>query len=632
MKRGHPGRIKHWAFDTETVDGEPILIQFAGRFRGEVKGWAVPVDKGTILDALMGFLQTNGDAGHTNILWSHVSEYDVGVSFIQFPEIWEGPRWDWEFIADEDTVAQVHLRHFDNPYHDISLGHTHWRLLDTFSWFKQSLEKTCEQLQLPARKMKRPEWLGQRQAKTAEEIAYLEAYAINDAISTLHLGEFIASMHEELDIPMSISIAHMASHVFRKRFLGEDPAAPVGRVRLPHVHRLATHEAIPVLPATGEPKFARIPAEIPEQRIPFPFLAGNKSPELYHASIYSYHGGKNGLYVPPGIYEGVREVDIISAYPTAMKALPPMTEGEWEPTEEFVIAEPFATPPVPRYAGIYRVTGSVQGRCPYGVFMDHEGSVKFKEGQRFENVWVTGWELACAWGELALEDLFGYIWRPAPGAINPFDHYVDFFFEKKNTTPKADPRYQMYKLLLNALYGKLIQRADEEGKDGRVTTAGMLFNPFWASQITGHCRARLHQLEHTYSAIHSSTDSILTQSTAIPTGHGLGDLEVKAEGTLTVLRNKLYILKAGTQIEKFALHGFRGRVDDLARLIEKGGAPYKVMHMWRPRESARQGQKPFRMTEREFHLDLPQEVWDAVNPHKRKDQDHGWSKVEARRA
>jgi hypothetical protein len=630
LKRGYSARIHHWAFDTETVDGDPVMIQFAGRIRGEVQGWCRPVTRTTILDALMDFLMQWGDAGHTNILWSHVSEYDLGVAFVEFPEIWEHSRWDADFQAGKsgEEVARIHLRHFDNPYHDVHLGRTHWRLLDTFSWFKKGLDKIAEELQLPTKKMARPDYIGKRKPETKDEKAYFEAYAINDAITTLHLGEFIAGMHDELDIPMSISIAHMASHVFRKQFLNEplvETSTPgyVVRHRMPHAHPNADYEMLP-----GTEK--RLPLEIPEQSIPFPFLTGNASPELYHASMYSYHGGKNGLYVPPGIYGNVREVDIISAYPTAMKALPPMTKGDWVATDEFIITNPFGDPPVPEWAGIYRVSGHVGGRCPYGTFMDHTGEVKFKAGDVFTDTWVTGWELASCWGEINVDDLFGYIWVPSAGAINPFDHYVDFFFEKKNSTPKEDPRYQMYKLLLNALYGKLIQRADEEDQHGQlITTAGMLFNPFWASQITGHCRARLHQLEHTYSAIHSSTDSILTQSSSISTGHGLGDLEVKAEGTLTVLRNKLYILKAGEQIEKFALHGFRGRVADLEALIKKGGKSYSVMHMWRPRESRRQDQKPFRMTEREFSLHLPQEVWDAVNPNQRKGPHHGWQSASA---
>jgi hypothetical protein len=259
----------------------------------------------------------------------------------------------------------------------------------------------------------------------------------------------------------------------------------------------------------------------------------------------------------------------------------------------------------------------VAADCPYGVFMDHEGRNKFHGGEVFTDVWVTGWELASCWHELRVDRMYGWIWQPSALARNPFHAYVDFFFGKKASTPKEDPRREMFKLLLNALYGKLIQRAEEDGpKEQREVVAGMLFNPFWASQITGHCRARLHQLEHRYHAIHSSTDSILTRD-RVPEhelGPGLGQLEVKAEGTLTVLRNKLYLLRDDSGVvRKFALHGFRGRVADLDRLLMRGaGTEYQIQHMWRPRESRRTGQKPFRMTPRTFTLDIPREQWSHI--------------------
>src|SRR5262249_52613657 len=160
--------------------------------------------------------------------------------------------------------------------------------------------------------------------------------------------------------------------------------------------------------------------------------------------------------------------------------------------------------------------------------------------------------------------------------------YVDCFFAKKQLTPKNDPRREMYKLLLNALYGKLIQLVDKEEPMfvDRWTQAGSLFHPFWASMITGHCRARLHRLEHRYYALHASTDSILTRERAIETGAGLGDLEIKAHGTLLVLRPRLYVIRgADGRVLKHAGHGFHGGVKDLLALIRRGGGPYTVRHM-----------------------------------------------------
>jgi hypothetical protein len=160
---------------------------------------------------------------------------------------------------------------------------------------------------------------------------------------------------------------------------------------------------------------------------------------------------------------------------------------------------------------------------------------------------------------------------------------------------------ELYKLLLNALYGKLMQES------------GRLFNPFWASQITGHCRARLHQLEHQYCALHSSTDSILTQARNIATGGGLGELEINARGRLVLLRNKLFVLlDPEARVLKSSLHAFQGSADDLLALIRRGGGPYTVSHMVKPREALRRREKPFRWIEQHRHLEIPPGVFTSI--------------------
>jgi hypothetical protein len=322
--------------------------------------------------------------------------------------------------------------------------------------------------------------------------------------------------------------------------------------------------------------------------------------ELRRACLLSYHGGKSGLYVPPGVYRDVAEVDIISAYPTAMRALPGVTDGHWRAVREYV----------PGAAAIYHVVGELRGRCPYGTFMRNAPSTERVHEGAFD-VWLTGWELSAAWDELELKTLDGYVWEPDEAADNPFGAYVTAFFERKQAAAKDDPNREIWKLLLNALYGKTMERIEEvDALTGtKRLVAGALFNPFWAAQITGHCRARLHALEHRYTALHASTDSILTQATAIPTGTGLGDLEVKARGTLVVLRQKLYVMLDDTgRVVKAALHGFRGTAAHLLRFVLSDDTVYTVSHMVKPREAKRRGERPFRMVQREYRLHVPADV------------------------
>jgi hypothetical protein len=314
---------------------------------------------------------------------------------------------------------------------------------------------------------------------------------------------------------------------------------------------------------------------------------------LLEASLLAYHGGKIGLHVPPGVYEAVAELDIVSAYPHAMRCLPPLTAGCWERVNELVAGA----------AGIYRVSGVVRARCPYGLFYPIAGSPLVRSGTF--DTWVTGWELEEAVPEIELHAVRdGYVWVPAAGAEAPFADYVDYFFSLKTTTPKTDPRYATYKLLMNALYGKSIQitirTSRTTGEEEAV--GGPLFNPFWAAQITGHTRARLHRLEHQYHALHSSTDSIMTRARDIPTGSRLGDLDEQARGRWLVLRPRLHFLVDDNgEVRKTALHAFRGKTAAaLLAWVLGGGGRYQADRMVRPREAARFGKTPFQM-QREWH-------------------------------
>jgi hypothetical protein len=229
------------------------------------------------------------------------------------------------------------------------------------------------------------------------------------------------------------------------------------------------------------------------------------------------------------------------------------------------------------------------------------------------DTWVTGWELESAIDEISLAHIVdGYVWMPAADATNPLAQYVDRMFALKQATPKSDPRYGTYKLLLNALYGKLIQISTHanHATGEEESAAGSLFNPFWAAQITGHCRAHLHDLEHRYSALHSSTDSIITRARDAVTGSGLGDLTEEGRGRWLVIRPRLHFLADyfGTVV-KLARHGFRGKTaNDLLAWVLRGGGAYEAEQMIRPRQAARTRKKPFRMTVLKYHLDVPSDL------------------------
>jgi hypothetical protein len=484
------------------------------------------------------------------------------------------------------------------------IGSQHWLLLDTMSFIKRSLAATCEKLRLPP-KLSRPSYLGTRPPTLTERPAF-EAYAKNDAVVAYALAEYLVAQHRNLGVGPTVSIAQLASAVLRTRFLGQSFDKPL-RTQV----RIISPEVV-----AQRKKMLRSHLRI-ALGAGIPFCETHPgSNALLEASCLAFHGGKNGLYVPPGVYEDVIEVDIVSAYPHAMTALPPLTRGRWTRTREYV----------PGAAAIYKIRGVVAGRCPFGVFMNIEGTAFFREGPF--DTWVTGWELAAALHEVVLHAIDdGYVWIPGPNATNPLAEYATFWFRKKSEIPDSDPRYEMDKLLLNSLYGKLIQLiADVDTSLGiPQRVAGGLFNPFWAGQITAHCRARLHEHQHRHGALHASTDSILTRAQDIPTGSALGDLGLKAKGRLVVLRKRLYFIVDDTgKVRKKALHGFMGgSAEALLTLVLQGGGPYTAIRMMKPREALRRGEKPFRMTERTYRLRISDTVLSTVA--------NEWAAAQARR-
>jgi hypothetical protein len=590
------------AFDTETVEGEPLTLQTADARGAEL----VYVSRADILPVFLNALRRRGASSGPNLAWAHHLEFDFGVVFIEEPWIWKARKGHIRTVLSDGTAVELTYHHLNNPFHHLIIGEQHWLLLDTMSFIKRSLDTACKLLGLSVQKLPRPAYLGSRPPTLAERPAF-EAYAKNDALATYALAEYLATRHQMLSVGPTVSIAQLASSVLRTRFLGQSPDKAL---------RTQVRTLSPVVVAQRK-KMLR-----PHLRVSvgsgIPFCETEPgSNTLLEASCLAFHGGKNGLYVRPGVYEDVTEIDIVSAYPHAMTALPPLTRGRWKRTREYS----------PGSAAIYKIRGTVNGRCPFGVFMDPSGTQFFREGSF--DTWVTGWELAAAQHEISIHALDdGYVWHPGSGARNPLAEYVSFFFQKKRDTPKSDPWYEMYKLLLNSLYGKLIQLTQDVDSSLGVPqrVAGGLFNPFWAGQITGHCRARLHGLEHRYAALHASTDSVLTHSRDIPTGlSDLGHLEVKASGRLVVLRKRLYfIVDDSGAVKKQALNGFHGKTaQELLSLVLRGGGPYRARHMVRPREAVRSGEKPFQMIMRQYHLHLPEALLTQIGD--------AWKACQARR-
>jgi hypothetical protein len=206
-----------FAFDTETVDGEPLTLQFAAA-DGATLAW---VSRATILRTFLTFLATHGVTDDDNVLWAHNLEFDLGVTFIELPEIWLARNRRFYRSIPVPNAAPVEVALIlagATPHGRICVNGRRWLLRDTMAFFKLGLAAACERLRLPVRKLPRPPYLGDR-APTAEESAEFEAYAVNDAVATRELAKYIVARHDDVGIPLTVSVAQMAAVTFRQQFL-----------------------------------------------------------------------------------------------------------------------------------------------------------------------------------------------------------------------------------------------------------------------------------------------------------------------------------------------------------------------------------------------------------------------------
>jgi hypothetical protein len=551
MKKGFPSKLRLIVADTETVLGDPYTIQL---FDGETALYSHHKTE-DILHTFVKYIRKRMAPGYQNYCYFHGLDFDLPVLLHDYHD-----RFSENYFFLEIPSLSVSFECFTGKmtFAKMYTPEGMCYIYDTLRFVMASLEKACEDLHLAHKKLPRPSYLGTREPLTEEEPSF-RAYAMADVYALWELVLWKMERVQEQDISIPISIAQMASFVFRKRFMP------------------------------------------PKTKINFPPLP------CVIDSILAYHGGKNGLYTPtPALLRDVSSYDINSAYPWAMKMLPSFLGGTYKQVRKFS----------DKYVGIYAVSGEYTYDT-YHLFFHHNFE-KHPPG-RVENLCVTSFELerAISLGWFKPEKIRGWIFVPETNEYSPLAGYVDYFYEQKQRHEKTDAQYWIAKYLLNSLYGKFIQSTDynaAEGivarvKEGKIehlekeSIAGGLFQPFLASLITGAVRTKLHGYEVDYHSLHSSTDSILTKVT-IPTETTLGGLKLENKGDVLLIRNKLLLhtnkerfevvaKKAETATKKeqskiwgkFALHGFQGDIPNLIRLWKTRSNAYEIDRMVKLKES-----------------------------------------------
>lgn len=572
-KRGR-GKRKPYVvgFDSEAAESKPFLWQFSepGGTEDDVCVIDVPDDlENAGLTLFMRYIAKRFtgrfNRNHEVIFYGWNLDYEWTQLFHDIPAFAGQDEFTFEYGVVDQSTNTTHTFEW-TVYNDKRVfakienlkSHLTIRILDGMMFYKTGLDKGAKMLGLgekykpnadcitPGRwhqgdaannwKKHDNNYITRDLATDAEFLLY----ARRDAYITRLIGEQIVSLHDDYDIRQTISAPHFASSVFKRRFLTREVA----------------------LPATP----------------------------LEQAGLWSYHGGKNGFYLPgPEHIEGCYQYDITSAYPEAMRQLPNIEEATWELVNDYK----------PGRHAIYVVTLMYE-RCLWRGMMTHDG--QWPDSGYIEDVCLTSYELDAmvARGEARVIVCRGWEMTGDPGG--PLERYVDVFFAQKARTEGAER--ETAKLMLNSLYGKFFQKVSlgtvgwydwetgemiERNPDGMFDwRAGGLYHPPIASLITGFVRAKMHGMEHKYRSIMTSTDGMFGYEPPDPAdiGRNLGALTVE-KGDLDIWRERLYVFRSPSLDKpKVAYHGFWGSLDQLVTLpLAPGRYEYTSRHMVTLKES-----------------------------------------------
>lgn len=535
LLRGRGKRVtQSIGFDSEqdTETATPMLFQFSvfGE-ETDVDLRVVPNERSAPLDVFMSWVHSHCTRKDTEyIIWGFNLQYEFTQVLGNLPSDLNS-LGEYEFRYRLENVSGLLLASYlvrvmnDKRYGIVITNeatHRRVRCVDAAAFYPgESLDSLSKMLDV-GRKV---EMASKRFTRRDMDNPLFLQYARQDALLTRRIGEWIVDLHETYDVPTCITAPHFAARVFRRHFLADT--------------------------------------------IPLP------DPDLEQAGLYSYHGGKNGYYLGgPKHLANVYSLDITSAYPEAMRQLPNVETAQWEWREGYE----------PGSHAIVWVRGKYRS-CRYRGIMRHGN--EWHESGEIEG-WTTSYELQTALdlGEIEITEAKSWAMVGDPGG--PLVAYVDRFFEQKRTATGA--ARNAAKLFLNSLYGKFFQKVplgvvgyydaetlDELGQVRFIETdptqeydyqAGGLYHPPIASLITGFVRAKIHRLEHKYRAIMTSTDGLFCIDAPDPDdiGKDLGKLTAE-RGDLSIWRERLYDFKPhGDGKNKYALHGFRGRIDELRKI------------------------------------------------------------------
>jgi hypothetical protein len=271
---------------------------------------------------------------------------------------------------------------------------------------------------------------------------------------------------------------------------------------------------------------------------------------VFKTAYNCYYGGRFEI-LKKGYFPYLELNDINSQYPSFIRDLPSLKYGSW-----------YRSLHIPKKPCLAYYLVSVDIPADYKlptIPIHHNGINKFPSGVM--KVWLTWYDVDLIRDYLIKQNDNSVIvhdgmrfYESKRGKFSkdhvryPFRNAIDILYSQKNSLKgKSELGYRLTKLTMNALYGCFIERHETIDDNGNlVISAGVLFNPVYASQITAFGRWSVikdipKDKYHNVIAIH--TDSIISNckfSEFLKQGNELGSWSKEAEGSGIVINTGMY--------------------------------------------------------------------------------------------
>src|SRR5665647_2373707 len=266
------------------------------------------------------------------------------------------------------------------------------------------------------------------------------------------------------------------------------------------------------------------------------------------AARYAYAGGRFEVIQFGHVERPVYEYDINSAYPSALRDVPDLSDGQWDRYNGDPGTRPFALYHVEYHGHYPALPGAFFRRDP-------NGTVSYP-------LHVTGWYWSpevetgreyCArgYGEMTVTE--AWVYTPATDR-KPFAFIEPLYNKRRALKLASDGAHVGIKLALNSLYGKLAQQIGWERKPDGSLRLPPFHQLEWAGYTTAWCRAFVLRacLDKLETVIAFETDAVfVSEPLSVTLGSGLGDFELTTFDSLTYVQSGMYFAASnGREIVK----------------------------------------------------------------------------------